>query len=514
MPLAILHIEGARGSADTCAEYKPHFSSIPMTLANTPKFKIFLPTPSNGCDSYNDNPAAVNSSAFITGDGNCTQNDKYRNAYHGHAKQAIIIADRKAMKVFSEMSKDEYKQIHIQVGMIADLSWLKVKELGEPLYAQLYHPHDPIFDPNLIVIWLIAVFTVCTGAYWCGKSLEKSLESDDHISTTNNADDEVNNFPITTVMVVVFVLMICTVLLLLYFFYKYLIYVVLFLFAIASISGTYECLSALMSFLDCGRCRVPENNIPILKDRPEVRNIILFLFCVGLSITWVIVRNESYSWILQDFLGICFCISLIKLIRLPNLKISAMLLMALLVYDIFFVFITPFFSAHGKSVMVEVATGNGSNEHLPMVIKVPKIIKSVLSLCERPYSLLGFGDILLPGLFVAFCHNFDVIAKTKYRVYFVATSIAYGIGLAATFVALILMKIGQPALLYLAPSVLLACVIVGALRGELSALWKGRVDVATSAPPTDAEQQRPLGGSISDNEDLDMAENRKLLNDK
>jgi len=66
---------------------------------------------------------------------------------------------------------------------------------------------------------------------------------------------------------------------------------------------------------------------------------------------------SSYAWILQDFLGICFCISLIKTIRLPNLKISTILLLALLLYDIFFVFITPFFSARGKSVMVEVATG-------------------------------------------------------------------------------------------------------------------------------------------------------------
>ena len=44
-----------------------------------------------------------------------------------------------------------------------------------------------------------------------------------------------------------------------------------------------------------------------------------------------------------------------------------------------------------------VCTGHGSKEQLPMVIRVPKIIKTALSICERPYSLLGFGDILLPG---------------------------------------------------------------------------------------------------------------------
>ena len=65
----------------------------------------------------------------------------------------------------------------------------------------------------------------------------------------------------------------------------------------------------------------------------------------------------SYAWVLQDFLGIAFCISLLKNIRLPNLKVCVILLVLLLIYDIFFVFITPLFSASGKSVMVEVATG-------------------------------------------------------------------------------------------------------------------------------------------------------------
>ena len=71
-----------------------------------------------------------------------------------------------------------------------------------------------------------------------------------------------------------------------------------------------------------------------------------------------ICLSYSYAWVLQDILGISFCISLIRNIRLPNLKVCTILLVLLLIYDIFFVFITPLFSA-GKSVMVEVATGKG-----------------------------------------------------------------------------------------------------------------------------------------------------------
>lgn len=34
---------------------------------------------------------------------------------------------------------------------------------------------------------------------------------------------------------------------------------------------------------------------------------------------------------------------------------------------------------------------------LPMVLKVPRLNTSPLALCDRPFSLLGFGDILVPG---------------------------------------------------------------------------------------------------------------------
>lgn len=472
MPLAILHVEGPAGSADLCAIYNPHYSAIPMTLQRTPRYKVFQPDPPDGCEDYVAINAA-NSSSFVIPSDNCIPFEKFKHAYHA-AKQVIVISDTSSATDFPVGKAYEHKQVHIPVGMIAKRSWSTVKnKLGSPMYAQLYHPHDPLFDPNLIVIWLIAVFTVVVGSYWCGLILQRSLDESDY--TKKDEDEEGNDFPITTVMVFIFIFMICTVLLLLYFFYKYLIFVVIGLFAIAATSGTYECMSGLLSLLKCGQCRVPENNLPILKHQPEIRNIILFFCCLALSIYWIVVRNTPYSWILQDFLGVCFCISLLKVIRLPNFKISMILLLALLVYDIFFVFITPFFSAQGKSVMVEVATGKGGNEQLPMVIRVPKIIKTALSLCERPYSILGFGDILLPGLFVAFCHNFDVIAKTKHKVYFIATSIAYGLGLCATFVALMAMKVGQPALLYLAPSVLLAATLVGCIRGEFKALWYGRV---------------------------------------
>ena len=44
-----------------------------------------------------------------------------------------------------------------------------------------------------------------------------------------------------------------------------------------------------------------------------------------------------------------------------------------------------------------------------------------------------------------------------------------------TFVALVFMKSGQPALLYLVPSVLFPVTIVALLKGQFKNLWYGRI---------------------------------------
>ena len=67
---------------------------------------------------------------------------------------------------------------------------------------------------------------------------------------------------------------------------------------------------------------------------------------------------------------------MLKVLRLPSFKICTILLSILFIYDIFFVFITPHLTTDGKSVMVEVATGGGSGEQLPMVLKVRKEVPS------------------------------------------------------------------------------------------------------------------------------------------
>jgi signal peptide peptidase-like protein 2B len=209
----------------------------------------------------------------------------------------------------------------------------------------------------------------------------------------------------------------------------------------------------------------------------------MMLLCLGFGVWWMIERHSGYAWILQDILGAAFCIQMMKKIRLSSLKVCTVLLALLFVYDIFFVFITPLFTKSGRSIMIDVATGGSSTtgEMLPMVFVIPRMDRSDSSLCGRPYSLLGFGDVLVPGLLVSFCHGFDLQVRS-HRVYYVATCCAYAIGLIVTFVAMALMRQGQPALLYLVPCTLLTVLVVGALRHELKQLWTGKPYLARSEP--------------------------------
>ncbi|RYR15380.1 hypothetical protein Ahy_B04g072122 [Arachis hypogaea] len=88
-------------------------------------------------------------------------------------------------------------------------------------------------------------------------------------------------------------------------------------------------------------------------------------------------------------------------------------------------------------------------------------------------SIIGFGDIILSGLLVAFSLRYDWLAKRNLRSgYFVWAMSAYGLGLLLTYVALNLMDgHGQPALLYIVPFTLGTFLLLEKKRGELNLLW-------------------------------------------
>jgi signal peptide peptidase-like protein 2B len=119
--------------------------------------------------------------------------------------------------------------------------------------------------------------------------------------------------------------------------------------------------------------------------------------------------------------------------------------------------------------MIVVARGDKSGEDgIPMLLKIPRMFDP-----WGGYSIIGFGDIILPGLLVAFSLRYDWLSKKNLRAgYFLWAMIAYGLGLLITYVALNLMDgHGQPALLYIVPFTLGTFLTLGRKRGDLKNLW-------------------------------------------
>mmetsp|Transcript_7326 Transcript_7326/g.21650 ORF Transcript_7326/g.21650 Transcript_7326/m.21650 type:complete len:409 (-) Transcript_7326:8-1234(-) len=124
----------------------------------------------------------------------------------------------------------------------------------------------------------------------------------------------------------------------------------------------------------------------------------------------------------------------VRAVPLRSFKVAALLLSGLFFYDVFFVF--------GTDIMVTVAT----RIEAPIKLIAPNPPGSA-----NPASLLGLGDVALPGLAVALLGRYgDRLGDARWRTNAVA---AYAVGLCLTFAANELRQ-GQPALLYLVPAVL------------------------------------------------------------
>lgn len=117
----------------------------------------------------------------------------------------------------------------------------------------------------------------------------------------------------------------------------------------------------------------------------------------------------------------------------------------------------------------------------PILLQFPQDIYRNGVWDANKYSMLGLGDIVIPGIFIALLRRFDqrlvetsAEAKNpnkKGRWYFSVTVIAYMLGLFITMAVMHHFKAAQPALLYLVPCCLFVPLMLAAIRGEVSALW-------------------------------------------
>ncbi|XP_008763334.1 signal peptide peptidase-like 2B isoform X8 [Rattus norvegicus] len=526
---------GTRGR-DYCILYNPQWAHLPHDLNKVSLLKLRDLSTTQLCSHLDVPVEDFTNQIALVARGNCTFYEKVRLAQGSGAHGLLIVS--KERLVPPRGNKTQYEEISIPVALLSHRDLQDIfRRFGHEVMVALYAPSEPVMDYNMVIIFIMAVGTVALGGYWAGSHDVKKYMKHKRDDVPEKQEDEAVD--VTPVMICVFVVMCCFMLVLLYYFYDRLVYVIIGIFCLASSTGLYSCLAPCVRKLPFCTCRVPDNNLPYFHKRPQARMLLLALFCVTVSVVWGVFRNEDqWAWVLQDTLGIAFCLYMLRTIRLPTFKVRAAMAGqvnswwgaeglgaqvsravlaptglhtaaagALRLRHLLRLhhplpdqgrsplpsqlpapplpWLTTCLVQSGNSIMVEVATGpsnSSTHEKLPMVLKVPRLNTSPLSLCDRPFSLLGFGDILVPGLLVAYCHRFDIQVQSS-RIYFVACTIAYGLGLLVTFVALVLMRHGQPALLYLVPCTLLTSCTVALWRREMGAFWTGS-GFAKDAPQT------------------------------
>lgn len=170
---------------------------------------------------------------------------------------------------------------------------------------------------------------------------------------------------------------------------------------------------------------------------------------------WYLFKKH---WIANNLFGLAFAVNGVELLHLNNIVTGCILLSGLFFYDIFWVF--------GTNVMVTVA----KSFEAPIKLVFPQdLITNGLS--ANNFAMLGLGDIVIPGIFIALLLRYDMSTKRKSRIYFISTLIAYFLGLMATIFVMHVFKHAQPALLYLVPACLGTPLLVALVRGELKTLF-------------------------------------------
>ncbi|CAI4227645.1 unnamed protein product [Auanema sp. JU1783] len=378
---------------------------------------------------------------------------------------------------------------------------------GEDLEFLFHRPTDSAFDLSMVFIWLLAMVCVTGGGAWAFVRHKAGKDKNPLQSSLNENDGPqtccvrfANSLAIATLMI-----FLVAILMLGFYFRPLLVFVFNLLLMLFGSFSVYGCLQAFLSNFQCTK-RLPCSTtvcsmfpeLGCISHRPTVGKIILYTISFVLCLCWFIFRMTPYAFILLDLINITLCLHILKSLRLPSLKWISTLMLCMFTYDAIMVFVTPLWTKNGCSVMLEVATGidcSASNnigypmppidanlpEKFPMLMQVmhfDPMMKCIDLEVEKGFqmTILGLGDIIIPGYLVTHCFTMNGFEEKARLIYGVVCVIGYGVGLIMTFIALTIMNMAQPALIYLVPATLFPICILALIRGEFQTIWHGVPD--------------------------------------
>ena len=226
--------------------------------------------------------------------------------------------------------------------------------------------------------------------------------------------------------------------------------------------GAFVCLTILIdqvigaspkvSWLAKESVKIPELLTGEKDSKLAYSTIVSMLISLSFVVPWYLTRN----WVLNNIIGCAMSIVFIKVIQLNKIDPALIFLSLLFIYDIFWVFLSPSVFPQGKSVMVEVAMAY----NIPNKLIMPAILNP-----EGRNSMLGLGDIVIPGVYLSYLDNLGKMRNTD--AYFNAGLIAYAVSFLQCAFVIMVFDSAQPVLLYIVPCLFIATYKVARKRHEL-----------------------------------------------
>mmetsp|Transcript_41014 Transcript_41014/g.73787 ORF Transcript_41014/g.73787 Transcript_41014/m.73787 type:complete len:527 (+) Transcript_41014:89-1669(+) len=455
------------------------------------EFEIRVPPVDDpvGCSPYQMDPvpASKRSPLVLVRRGNCTFVEKALKAQKAGAAGLLVMFDSdKVFPMSGANDTSQEKQVQIFAVSIGKKYGTKIWDQTAgtksgsgvkpaPVVLSISVYTSSLLNLSELVLILLATALVAAGAFFSTSDMRQSSFS------TAIAPPTEEVLEVDSWMAGGFCIMGSGMLVFLFFFMDYMIYVIMFAFCL----GGGSCITqfgslVLHHFAPKTKTRVAD--VPFFGPVTQAE-LICGVPAFFIVVAWFTLRNTDYGWFFQDIIGAGFLCWMQRTLRLPNMKIASILLSAMFFFDIFWVFLSPMIFK--KSVMIEVATGGGTGQSVPMVLKIPALSSDL----PGQFKILGLGDIAIPGLLISLLLRHDLVRGYKRcGGYFLAGVIGYAVGLLATFVSLYLMQHGQPALLFLVPGTLVPTCVIALRKGELAALW------AASYGPEAPEGYVPLAG--------------------
>ncbi|XP_012866329.1 PREDICTED: minor histocompatibility antigen H13 isoform X1 [Dipodomys ordii] len=189
------------------------------------------------------------------------------------------------------------------------------------------------------------------------------------------------------------------------------------------------------------------------------------LICLGLSSivgVWYLLRKH---WIANNLFGLAFSLNGVELLHLNNVSTGCILLGGLFIYDVFWVSQAgiPEMSISSLPAPLSYSLISG-----PMVFPQDLLEKGLEA---DNFAMLGLGDIVIPGIFIALLLRFDISLKKNTHTYFYTSFAAYIFGLGLTISIMHIFKHAQPALLYLVPACIGFPILVALAKGEVTEMF-------------------------------------------